>query len=156
MAIEKEHSYQIGEVSKASETSISTIRYYEELGLLDKPQRSEGRFRLYSEEAIQKLRFIRKAQSLGFNLKEIKTIIRESRKGLGSCCSHVGVLIKDKLSELNVKIQELKVMRSDLQGMLRQWIPSKEAKKREFIVCPQIESRGQLKKGGIRHGKKKS
>ena len=136
--------YQIGEVAKESGTSIDTIRYYEKLGLLEKPSRSEGGFRLYSEAEIQKLRFIRKAQGLGFSLKEIKAIMQESRKGLGNCCGHVEGLIKDKLSELDVKFRELKAMRSDLQGMLKQWIPVGEARKREFIVCPQIESRGQL------------
>ncbi len=131
--------YQIGEVSKASGTSIPTIRYYEGLGLLEKPARSEGGFRLYSDTEIQKLRFIKKAQSLGFSLKEIKAVMRESQKGLGNCCGHVERIIKDKLLELGVKFRELKTMRSDLQGMLRQWIPAGEAKKREFIVCPQIE-----------------
>jgi len=146
---------QIGEITRKTGTSVDTVRYYERLGLLDKPARSDGGFRLYSEADIQKLRFIRKAQSLGFSLKEIKTIMKESQKGLGNCCGHVEKLIKDKLLELDAKLQELKAMRSDLQGMLRQWIPIGEARKREFIVCPQIESRGQLKKGGNRHDKKK-
>lgn len=151
-----ERSYQIGDVSKTSGTSIPTIRYYEGLGLLEKPARSEGGFRLYSDTEIQKLRFIKKAQGLGFSLKEIKAVMRESQKGLGNCCGYVERLIKDKLLELDAKFRELKAMRSDLQGMLRQWIPAGEARKRKFIICPQIESREQLKKGGKRHGKKKS
>jgi DNA-binding transcriptional MerR regulator len=133
---------QIGEITRKTGTSVDTVRYYEKLSLLDKPVRSDGGFRLYSEADIQKLRFIRKAQGLGFTLKEIKTIMKESRKGLGTCCGHVEKLIKDKLSELDTKFQELKAMRSDLQGMLRQWIPIGEAGKRKFIVCPQFERGG--------------
>lgn len=147
---------QIGEITRKTGSSVDTVRYYEKQGLLDKPARSDGGFRLYSAADVQKLRFIKKAQSLGFSLKEIKTIMRESRRGLGNCCSHVESLIKDKLTELDVKFRELKAMRSDLQGMLRQWIPVGEARKRKFIVCPQIESRGQLKRGGKQSGKKKS
>jgi len=147
--------YQIGEVSKASGTPIPTIRYYEGLGLLEKPARSDGGFRLYSETDVQKLRFIRKAQNLGFSLKEIKTVMRESQKGLGSCCDHVQGLIKSKLSELDLKLLELKAMRSDLQAMLKQWIPVQEAKKKGFIICPQIESQRGSKRGGKRHDKKK-
>ncbi|MBI4353165.1 MAG: heavy metal-responsive transcriptional regulator [Candidatus Omnitrophica bacterium] len=147
--------FQIGEMTRKTGTSVDTVRYYEKLGLLDKPVRSDGGFRLYSDADIQKLRFIRKAQSLGFSLKEIKTIMKESWKGLGNCCGYVEKLIKGKLSELDAKFRELKTMRSDLQGMLRQWIPLAEARKRKFIVCPQIESKGQLKRGGKGNGKKK-
>jgi len=61
---------QIGKVASQTGLSIDAIRFYEREGLLSKPMRSEGRFRLYREQDIQQLRFIRKAQELGFSLQE--------------------------------------------------------------------------------------
>ena len=148
-------SYQIGRISKESGVPIPTIRYYEELGLLDKPTRSGGGFRLYPQEATEKLLFIRKAQELGFTLKEINRITQASRKGLDSCCGYVGSVLKTKLDELNSKIKELESMRSNLQSLLKCWIPPKEAKRAGYAVCPQIESAGRKSKGGKRNVKKK-
>ena len=60
---------QIGPVSQKTKTSVHAIRYYEKLGLLKVPARGEGGFRLYPSEAVEKLLFIKKAQSFGLTLK---------------------------------------------------------------------------------------
>jgi DNA-binding transcriptional MerR regulator len=139
MAKSRERSYQIGEVSKASGTSIPTIRYYETLGLLDKPARSEGGFRLYSEKTIQQIDFIRKAQAFGLSLNEIKRIIEQSRKGLGVCCNYVNEVLESKLAELELKIKNLQETKKNLRRLMSHWMPMQEAKKKDFAVCPQIE-----------------
>ena len=135
----KDERYQIGEVAKASETSIDTIRYYEKLGLLEKPVRSIGNFRLYHKGAIDKLRFIKKAQSLGLSLNEIKGIMRCSEEGLKPCCDLVRKLFTKKITEFESKIKELQRMKRDLEALLSEWIGPKEARKRPYAVCPQIE-----------------
>jgi len=135
----KDERYQIGEVAKASETSIDTIRYYEKLGLLEKPARSVGGFRLYSRGAIEKLRFIKKAQSLGLSLNEIKGIMQCSEEGLKPCCDLVKKLFTKKITEFESKIKELQRMKRDLEALLSEWISPKEAKRRSYMVCPQIE-----------------
>ncbi|MBI4430989.1 MAG: heavy metal-responsive transcriptional regulator [Candidatus Omnitrophica bacterium] len=131
--------FQIGEAAKATDTSIDTIRYYEKLGLLEKPARSMGGFRLYPKEAIEKLRFIKKAQALGLTLKEINGIMRCSQEGLKPCCDLVRKLFTKKIDEFGSKIKELQRMKKDLEALLSEWIGPKEAKKRPYTVCPQIE-----------------
>lgn len=153
--MEKDDRFQIGEVAKANKTSIDTIRYYEKLGLLDKPIRSEGGFRLYSKETIEKLRFVKKAQGFGLTLAEIKEIMAESRKGLQACCGHVEGILTRKLEEFEKKINELRKVRKGLESLLQSWIPLEEARKRRFAVCPQIEVERSNKKGGKKNVKKK-
>ncbi len=131
--------FQIGEVARETGASIDTVRYYEKLGLLDKPIRSDGGFRLYSKEAIEKLRFIKKAQALGLTLGEIKGIMRCSEEGLKPCCDLVRKLFTEKITELESKINELQKMKKNLEALLSEWISPKEAKRRSYIVCPQIE-----------------
>lgn len=138
--MESEQSqFQIGEVSKEVGTSIDAIRYYEKSGLLEKPSRSEGGFRLYSKETIEKLRFIKKAQALGLTLGEIKSIMQCSKEGLKPCCDLVRKLFTKKIEESESKIKELQRMKKDLETLLSEWISPKEAKKRSYLVCPQIE-----------------
>jgi len=131
--------FQIGEVARETGASIDTVRYYEKLGLLDKPIRSDGGFRLYPKEAIDKLRFIKKAQSLGLTLSEIKGIMRCSEEGLKPCCDLVRKLFTEKITELESKINELQKMKKNLEALLSEWIGPKEANKRSYTVCPQIE-----------------
>jgi len=151
-----EERHQIGEVSKESGLSIDTIRYYEKIGLLEKPVRSEGGFRLYGRQAVEKLKFIQKAQDFGLTLSEIKQIIHQSERGLKSCCSYVGELLQKKLGELETKMRELQETRRDLKNLVKRWIPLRKAKTRDFTVCPQIESGHSSRKRGKRNGKKKS
>lgn len=146
---------QIGEVAKESGLSIDTIRYYERLDLVEKPVRSEGGFRLYPKQTVEKLKFIKKAQSLGLKLSEIKEIIRQSEKGLESCCSYVGELFHKKLEELEIKMNELREVKRGLKDLMKQWIPIEKAKTKHFAVCPQIEVERPKRKRGKENGKKK-
>ena len=132
-------SYQIGEVSSETGVSIDTIRYYEKEGLLKQPLRSEGGFRKYPRETVERIRFIRKAQSFGLTLAEIRGIMRESEKGLEKCCGHVNKVLARKLVELESKIKELQGMKKGLKTLIKTWVPLKEAKARSYSVCPQFE-----------------
>lgn len=69
---------QIGELAKAAEVPAKTIRYYEDIGLLPHPPRTEGGYRRYGPEAADRLRFIRKAQALGLTLSEIRELGRRN------------------------------------------------------------------------------
>jgi DNA-binding transcriptional MerR regulator len=131
--------YLIGEVGRGSGVPVKTIRYYEEMGLLSPPLRTESNYRLYGRETVEKLKFIKKAQKLGLTLSEIKGIIRCSKEGLKPCCRLVRQLFTKKIQALEVNIKELQRMRKELQTLLSGWIPSEKAKKCTFAVCPQIE-----------------
>ena len=143
---------QIGRVAKKSGVPIDTIRYYEKMGLLKTPERSEGGFRKYPEKTTEQLRFIKRAQDMGFTLREIKDVMQCSETGLKPCCDLVRRLLEKKLGEFEIKIKDLQRMRKNLKSLLSEWVPLKEAKRRTYTVCPQIETQ---KKGGRRHVKKK-
>ena len=136
---EEQQGFQIGVVSSQTDFSIDTIRYYEKLGLVEKPVRSEGGFRLYPQEAVEKLRFIKKAQALGLTLKEIKGIMQSSEEGLKPCCDLVRKLFTRKIEEFTARIRELETTKRGLEALLSEWVSPKEARKRSFAVCPQIE-----------------
>src|SRR6058998_3605207 len=80
----------IGEVAKRAGVSAPTVRYYEEVGLLTRAPRSSAGYRRYADGTIEELRFIRKAQALGFSLEEIGEILKLSRAGR-TPCSHLSI-----------------------------------------------------------------
>src|SRR3546814_16484795 len=67
---------KIGELAKRTESTVETIRYYEKEGLLPEPSRSDGNYRLYGEEHIERLRFIRHCRTLVMALDEVRTLLR--------------------------------------------------------------------------------
>lgn len=97
---------QIGEVAKRAGVSIDTLRYYEKIKLLPKPTRSSGGFRVFAPEHIERVRFIKQAQELGFSLDEIKGVLAT---GGAEECLRVRDLLKRKLSDLD---ERLKAMRN--------------------------------------------
>ena len=64
--------YTISQLSKAAEIPTTTVRYYERIGLVEPEDRSQGNYRLYSNESLKKLKFIRAAQAVGFTLEDVK------------------------------------------------------------------------------------
>jgi MerR family mercuric resistance operon transcriptional regulator len=74
---------KIGDVAKLSGIGIETLRFYEKSGLLDKPARTFSGYRMYSQEVVERLAFIKQAQALGFSLDEIRRIIDDAK----SCAS---------------------------------------------------------------------
>ena len=129
----------IGELSRQTGVPTKTIRFYDEFRLLSKPKRTDSRYRLYTQEDVEKLRFIKKAQSFGLKLSEIRSIITCSNEGLEPCCDLVRDLFNQKIKEFEEKIKELTVMRNRLKERLKGWVRPKQAKKAKFAVCPQIE-----------------
>jgi DNA-binding transcriptional MerR regulator len=113
---------QIGQVAKKSGASIHTIRYYEKIGLLKRPARSGGGFRLYPAETVDQLVFIQKAQGMGLTLREVKKIICCGDKGLGPCCDLTVDVFSKKVKELEGKIAELEAMKSRLKAVLTPWV----------------------------------
>ncbi len=102
---------QIGEVAKRAGVSIDTLRYYEKVKLLPRPTRSSGGFRLFASEHIERVRFIKQAQELGFSLKEIKGLLAT---GGADECRKVRDLLKRKLSELDDRLKAMKSFRHSL------------------------------------------
>lgn len=76
---------RIGEVADASGVSTKTIRYYESIGLLDEPRRTESGYRDYGADTIDRLRFVRDAQATGLTLAEIASVLELKHAGERSC-----------------------------------------------------------------------
>lgn len=109
---------QIGRVSEQTGLSVDAIRFYEKQHLLEHPPRSDGGFRLFKAEDIQRIQFIRRAQELGFSLPEIRELLILKRDG-DETCSHVRTLLHAKLTTIRKKIQELNALENELAKRLR-------------------------------------
>ena len=111
---------RIGEIAERTGVTPATIRYYESLGLLTRPPRSNAGYRNYSETTLQELDFIKKAQGLGFSLDEVREILRLSRRG-ESPCSHVREVAERHLAAVEERIRQLSRFRDDLAADISRW-----------------------------------
>lgn len=127
---------KIGEVSKQSGVGIEALRFYEKIGLLGRPPRTHSGYRLYDEEALERLEFIKRAQALGFSLAEIARIISEKQAGQ-SPCREVRQIVRERLKELDERIKEMRRYQKELQAALAEW---DKAGDRKGHVCGLIES----------------
>src|SRR6266498_1490839 len=92
--------FTVSELARAANVGVSTLRFYERARLLPKPARSAANYRLYSEDAVGRIRFIRRAQELGFTLDEIKDILNLRVSGERSC-AEVRELAEAKIAEID-------------------------------------------------------
>lgn len=115
-------SLTIGRLAKASGVSIDSIRFYERRGLLDAPQRTVSNYRLYPDEAVSRLRFLKKAQSLGFSLDEIKGLLslhddpQASRAEVKQRTEHKIALIRERIADLSRMLSVLEEMNAACDG----------------------------------------
>ncbi|MBO0857831.1 MAG: heavy metal-responsive transcriptional regulator [Chloracidobacterium sp.] len=113
-------SLKIGEVARRCGVGVETLRFYERSGLLERPARTEGGYRLYDARALKTVEFIKRAQSLGFSLDEIKRIIAESRAGQRPC-AEVRETVRRRLAELDEQMTQIRRYRNALATTLKQW-----------------------------------
>jgi DNA-binding transcriptional MerR regulator len=128
-------NYKIGAVARRAGLGVETLRYYERLGLLGSPRRTESGYRLYTDSIFVRLDFIRKAQAMGFTLEEIGRIIRDSEKGQ-SPCVEVRRIARRKLDELDLRLKQLRQYRNELAQTLVEWDKKGSAAGR---ICGLIE-----------------
>ena len=123
----------IGRVSKQTDVNIETIRYYEKVGLLKVPLRSQGGNRLYNEDSISRLNFIKRSRELGFSLDEIRELVKLSSDKKEDC--HSAQKIADlHLKEIELKIKDLKQLAHVLANLSSQCSSTKSE------VCPILNS----------------
>lgn len=104
---------RIGELSVASGCHVETIRYYERVGLVPAPTRSDSGYRAYSAADVQRLRFVVRARELGFGLDEIRDLLALSEDPALSC-AEVDHLAQVHLSEIRQRVRELSRMAREL------------------------------------------
>ncbi|HEY4387772.1 MAG TPA: heavy metal-responsive transcriptional regulator [Ktedonobacteraceae bacterium] len=105
--------FSIGQVARRACVGVETVRFYEREGLLEEPVRRVSGYRQYAEEAVKQIRFIKRAQQLGFSLKEIRELLTLRVDGQTSC-EQVKERAEAKLAEVEQKISELQCMRQAL------------------------------------------
>lgn len=122
----------IGQVASAAHVNVETVRYYQRRGLLREPEKPLNGQRRYGQGDVNRLRFIRRAQMLGFTLEEIENLLRLDG---ADCCGDTHDLAVHKLALIDAKIADLANMRQSLTGLVRQCEAGKQQGK-----CPIIEA----------------
>ena len=104
---------RIGEVAGRAGVNVQTLRYYERRGLLEEPERTQSGYRRYAPETVRLIRFIKRAQELGFSLTEAEDLLR-LRRAQGRDRQRIRALAEQKFRDVDQKIRRLSAIRSAL------------------------------------------
>jgi MerR family copper efflux transcriptional regulator len=126
---------RIGELSQKSDLPVKTLRYYEELGLIQSVQRTSGGFRQFSPDCLPRLDFIKRAKTLGLSLQEIHHILSIHDQG-EMPCHEVKHTLQEKIETIEQRIQELTELKAHLQTLLA---GADSSMQRAANICPIIE-----------------
>src|SRR6266702_193294 len=107
------HTLRTGEVAAQAGVNVQTLRYYERRGLLKEPARRASGYREYPPDSVELIRFIKRAQELGFTLTEIEDLLR-LRNDQESACSEVRSAAEGKIEDIEQKIRHLRAMKRAL------------------------------------------
>jgi DNA-binding transcriptional MerR regulator len=108
---------KIGELARRTGTTAKTIRYYEQAGLLPAPARTEAGYRDYGPEVVERLGFVRRAQSAGLSLREIRQVLAIADRG-DAPCEHVVSVLQDRLDQVRAALSELASVQTHLVSLL--------------------------------------
>lgn len=123
-----------GNLAKRSGVNSATVRYYEKIGLLSEPPRSNAGYRLYSEKSIDHIRFIKQAQELGFSLKEIKELL-DLRITPEATTADVRKRANEKIADIGDKIKNLREIKKSLELLVESCCNETSASE-----CPILEN----------------
>jgi MerR family mercuric resistance operon transcriptional regulator len=127
-------SYKIGELAKECTVNKETIRYYERIGVILEPPRTDSGYRLYPEETADRIHFIKRMQELDFSLSEVNRLLGVVDKDPNRCLNMYDFTTQ-KLEEIEQKIKDLFQIKEMLDD-LRKRCPDEK----EIYECPIIES----------------
>ena len=105
----------IGKLAKQAEVTVETIRYYQRIGLLSEPAKSQGSYRHYPPDTITKIQFIKRAQQAGFTLKEIAGLLSLD----GTHCFEVRKIAEQKCQQIDAQIKDLTDLRNVLGNLVK-------------------------------------
>jgi MerR family mercuric resistance operon transcriptional regulator len=120
----------IGAIAEAAGVNVETIRYYQRIGLVEQPARPPGGVRRYSDATVARVRFIKRAQQLGFSLEEVQRLLALNE--LRSCVS-ARALAEERLGLVNARIEDLERLRGALQDLV-----ARCDRRRGKVACPII------------------
>lgn len=126
-----QHELTIGALAKATEVGVETVRYYQRIGLIDEPKKPLHGFRRYPSNTVSRIKFIKRAQRLGFSLLEITDLL-----DLGSGhCHDVKIRAEEKCNFVEKQIRDLTRLRDTLKQMIKECNSTKDDS-----YCPMIEA----------------
>jgi DNA-binding transcriptional MerR regulator len=132
------HLLKIGQVAEQTGVAVGTLRYYENLGLLEPEQRSESGYRYYMPEAVRQVRFIKKAQALQFSLADIQQILGVRHQG-HTACPLVRDLLQQKIVDLDAHIQQMQHLKAQLEDYQTRWATHPDDPPHHAELCSLIE-----------------
>jgi MerR family transcriptional regulator, copper efflux regulator len=127
---------KIGELAHRSGVSVKTIRYYEECGLIQTSDRTEGQFRLFHPEMVQRLHFIKRLQGLGLSLNEIGECLAVYDQG-DLPCQDIAHKLGAHIEAIDRQMESLKTLRGELTELLSNW--SDHPISRSDKICPNLD-----------------
>lgn len=110
---------KVSEVARQAGVNLQTVHYYEREGLLPNPPRTASNYRLYPSDAVRRVRFIKRAQQLGFTLREIKELL-SLRAAPRARCADVRKRAESKVHDIDARIGALRAMRDALTKLIRE------------------------------------
>src|SRR5437762_480706 len=125
--------FSIGALSKRSAVNIETIRYYEKIGVMPKPGRSGGGYRIYGQDDLRRLSFVRRSRELGFSLGEVRGLLKLVDGGRYTC-AEVKTITLEHLDDVRHKIADLRRLEQTLAGVAAKCRGGKVPK------CPVIDA----------------
>jgi len=129
----------IGQLARLAGVKPDSVRFYERSSLLPKPARSANGYRAYDQATLARLRFIKKAQSLGFSLEEVRRILNLRGQGSTTCRS-VLAIAEATLAETEIKLRDLQTFHDSLAANVRRWKKLPPRRKCGAEFCDLIES----------------
>ena|SRR5581483_3761339 len=109
-----------GQLARECGISTDTLRHYEQIGVLPRPRRTASGYREYPAEAVQRVRFVRRALEIGFTLDELARILKVRDSG-GAPCREVRALAERKLEQVISRIDDLCGLRDHMRSVLDNW-----------------------------------
>jgi len=107
----------IGKIAQRAGVGVETVRFYERKGLIERPRRRHSGFRQYPPDAVRRIRFIKRAQEVGFTLNEIAELL-DLRLEPGSTCGDVKQRAQQKVEEIDQKLRDLRRMKRSLNELI--------------------------------------
>lgn len=146
----KTQAHTIGEVSRRTGLPVKRIHYYEQRGLVEPARRSESGYRLYTEEQVAKLKFVKRAKLLGLTLEEIAELVSVAEGcNEGQIFPHIEELLAEKISYIERKIAELSAFRQGLlyyreraNALKDRTLPERYCEDASFCGCLEAVAKG--------------
>jgi len=134
-----DQTFSIGQVARTTGVAATTIRYYEEIGVLPTPSRAASGFRRYDQPSVERLRFVRRARALGLPLQELKTLVSSVTGRLRPAFRpRLLGLVREQLAAVQRQIAELELLRHQLEEVSHRMLTS--APGRHAGTCRCLES----------------